>query len=94
MRRPFDPGQTAYLAANGAIVFFLLGFINLTPDITKGVGSYWRLWATFLERDFVGGDIIAGLTVITGMFTVVSVVVGWVLQAIVVAAFAMMRRHH
>jgi hypothetical protein len=77
--------------AMGMIVFCSLGFVNLAPD-AKGSASYWGMWGIFLRRDFIGTDIFAVLPFMTGVLALVALVSGWVLQAVLVAVFVVIRR--
>lgn len=66
-------------------LFVLLGFV-----IPERGESYWQMWGIFLAGGWncAWGEFVGALAFFTFFFAVPSIVIGWVLQAIVVATVA------
>jgi len=74
------------------VLFVLLGFVNPLPEDKFGF-TYWGMWAIFLRGEWFcsWGEIISQLVFVAFVWAVPAVVVGWVVQASVVAGMAGIR---
>lgn len=84
----------ALWASVSVILFVLLGFVNPIADVSKPSESYWELWIMPLQPSdypFNWEEYFTGLVLLSLVRAVPAVIVGWALQAIVVAGIAGIR---
>jgi hypothetical protein len=92
-RQPFRTDYRLWILAAGC-VFVALGFVDPVAGAAKGDNSWWAYVGFLLRGDYScsTGEIIGAITFRGALQAVPSVLVGWVLQALVVVGWSSPRR--